>query len=79
MVSASFHVPGGPCLAVSRQGPSDGSVKEVLACDARERQTNMAYISPAMRGIPSVAVRAVTVNAEYSISTQTIADMIVPA
>ena len=66
-------------LGMACTGTDPGSVKDVLACEARERQTKMAYISPAMRGIPSVAVRAVTVNAEYSISTQTIADMIVPA
>lgn len=60
-------------------GTDPGSVKDVLACEASDKQTNTVYISPVMRGIPSVAVKAVTVKAEYSIRIQTIADMIVPA
>ena len=66
-------------LGIAWIGTDPGSVRLVLACEARLRNTSTTYISPVRIDIPPVAVKADIVAAEYNISTHTIADITDPA
>jgi hypothetical protein len=66
-------------LGIACMGTLPGSVRLVLACEAKDIIQSTVYSMPRIMGIPSVIVSMVTVKAEYIMSSHTMQDMMEPA